>query len=587
LITAVPSGSAGVPGRQALAHAAAATPRHVPATKIRPIGSDALPGTDGTPSILPQSVLFGADEASAQPAIASSLGVQWTRIPFIWSYVQQSGPASWNPFVLDAHGSDGVIDREVAAGRNVVGLLLGSPTWAAQYPSFGRASAPINIGQPWSPPASANPTKQKSWPANTNYWANYCYWMAKHYAGRIDYWIIWNEVSIPTAANGAAGQWTQWYAGRTRAQSVHAYVQLLEAASRAIHAANPDAKVVLYGDPYWYDKGAFLAAVLAQLHADDPTNAHDGSFDVANLHLYIGPSTFYWIIGDLRRELARYGWGNKQIWISETNVEPYDDPSHLTAPTQFRVTMDEQAGFLVDAFAIDIAAGVNRIEVYRMFDGAETAHGLPAMGMVSNRIDPTTGQHWVRPVGYTFRFLLQLFQGATGGSYTKGELYPDPLIGGKAGVYTVVISKPGARITVLWNQLGAHPTYTQPFGRTDGVIYDAHDLIVLPLRDPQGVSYDRYATATYHLPAHATTATIYDKFGNALTLHAGQTLTINNRDEHGAMVAETHPTTISLSHGVYTVQLRGGITYSNPSDPRIPTVGGDPVIIVESTGAAL
>jgi len=29
------------------------------------------------------------------------------------------------------------------------------------------------------------------------------------------------------------------------------------------------------------------------------------------------------------------------------------------------------------------------------------------------------------------------------------------------------------------------------------------------------------------------------------------------------------------------VRLRGGQTYSNPADPRIPTVGGDPVIVVE------
>jgi hypothetical protein len=536
---------------------------------------------------LPGGPLFGADEASAQPTIASTLGVQWTRIPFIWSFVQQDGPASWNPFVLAAKGSDTVINSELANGRSIVGLLLGSPSWAAKYPSFGRASVPINIDKPWSPPASDSPTAQKRWPANTNYWANYCYWMAKHYAGRIDYWIIWNEVSIPVRANGTAGQWTQWYAGRSPAESVRAYVQLLEVASRAIHAANPNAKVVLYGDPYWYDKGDFLSSVLAQLHAADPTNAHNGFFGVANLHLYIGPSTFYWIIGDLRRELARFGWGNKQIWISETNVEPYNDPSHLTGPTHFRVTTDEQAGFLVDAFAVGIAAGVSRIEVYRMFDGTETAHGLPAMGMVSNRIDPQTRQHWLRPVGYTFRFLAQLFKGATGGTYAKGELYPDPIIGGKAGVYTVVINKPDARITVLWNQLGAHPTYTIPFGRANGVTYDARDFIVLPLRDPQGISYDRFATATYHLPAHATMATIYDKFGNSATLHEGQTITINNRDENGAVKPETHPTTISLSHGVYTVQLRGGITYSNAADPRIPTVGGDPVIVVESTGPAL
>jgi hypothetical protein len=115
--------------------------------------------------------------------------------------------------------------------------------------------------------------------------------MARHYAGRIDDWIISNEVSIPTTISGAAGQWTQWYAGRTQTESVQAYAQLLEVASRAIHAANPNAKIVLYGDPYWYDKGAFPSAVLAQLDADDPTNAQDGFFDVAAVNLNLSTST--------------------------------------------------------------------------------------------------------------------------------------------------------------------------------------------------------------------------------------------------------------------------------------------------------
>jgi len=474
-----------------------------------------------------------------------------------------------------------VINREIADGRGVAGLLIGSPAWAAKYPSFGRNSVPVNIDEPWTPPNSDNPTAQKSWPGNTNYWGNYVYWMAKHYAGRINQWIIWNEVSIPTNDQGTAGMWTQWYAGKDRTQSIRAYARLLEVSSQAIYAANPSAQVVLYGDPYWYDKGSFLNAVLTQLHADDPTNAHHGFFDIASLNLYVNASTFYWIVTDLRRELSRYGWGSKPIWIGETNVEPYNDPSRPTRPTDFRVTMEEQAGFLVDAFAVDIAAGVDRVEVYRMFDGPETAHGQPAMGLVSNVIDPATDKPWLTPVAHTFRFLVKLLKGTSGGTYTKGDLYPDPIIGGKAGVFKVVTFKPGARITVLWNQLGAHPSYTARKSTIKGVTYDANNFIVLPLRDPNGVSYDRNATATYSLSAHAVTAIIYDKFGNSVTIHEDQTVEVNNHDAAGIVRREAHPTTVSLSHGVYKVQLRGGITYSNPADPRIPTVGGDPVIIVE------
>jgi len=509
---------------------------------------------------------FGVDEAFPQAAVADQLGARWTRIPFIWDYVQPTGPASYNPFVLSNHGSDAVIDSEIAQGRTPVGLLLGTPPWARQHTAWGEASVPLNINLPWNSP--------------TNYWAAYCYRMATHYAGKIDQWIIWNEVSIPAGAHGQAGPWTQWRG--TPAQ----YARLLQVAYQAIHAANPKATVVLYGDPYWYDHGAYLTTILTLLAQADPTGRYHGYFDAANLHLYIGAPSFYWIVSDLRAKLRAHGWGDKQIWVSETNVEPYDDPTHREPVDQFRVTMDEQAGFLVDAFATDVEAGVDRVAVYRMFDGTETADGLAALGLVSNRV--VGGQHVVRPVGHTFQFLVDLLKNARPGTYTAGALYPDPLLGGKAGTFKVVVTKPGARITVLYNQLGAHPSYIAPFHtdpQTPGVQYDARDFIVLPVRDGQGVRYDRAATATYTLAAQAAEATIYDKYGHATTLREGQTKVINTHDTtpDGTPLRGLPPTTISLAHGVYTVQLRGGHTYSNPDDPRIPTVGGDPVIIVEST----
>jgi hypothetical protein len=173
------------------------------------------------------------------------------------------------------------------------------------------------------------------------------------------------------------------------------------------------------------------------------------------------------------------------------------------------VSMQAQAAFLVDAFASDLAAGVDRIEIYRMFDGTETAHGLPAWGLVNN-----AGQE--RPVARTFHFLIQLFKDAHGGAYTPGKLY-----GGKAGIFKVVVHKPGARITVLWNQTGSK--------------------------------------ATYRLPARAAQATLYDKFGKARM--------------------------ITPRGGAYVLPLPGGHDFTNPFDQRMPTVGGDPAIVVEATAS--
>ena len=426
---------------------------------------------------------FGADEASVQADVADAIGVRWTRIPFGWDIVQPSGPTSWNPFALDKNGSDRIVDGEIARGRSVAGLLVGTPRWAQQHPAQGNHSVPINIFKPWDDP--------------TNYWGAYCRRIAAHYAGRIDDWVIWNEVSIPPNPDGTRALWTQWQG--TPAE----YARVLQVAYLAIHAANPHARVVMYGEPYWYDHGAYLTNIFNLLAKADPTNQYHGYFDVANVHLYVGPPSFYPIITGVRALLQSHGWGDKPIWVSETNVEPYDDPARPRPRTEFRVTMQAQAAFLVDAFASYIAAHADRVAVYRMADGRDPT----PLGLVN-----AAGQF--RPVAYTFRFLVGLFKDATAG---PGAYTPGDLLDHKSGVFKVVLTKPGERITVLWNQSGTAATYT--------------------------------------LPAHATAATRYDKFGAA--------------------------TPVTPQAGVYRFDLPGGRDYTNPYDPRIPTVGGDPVILVE------
>ena len=63
--------------------------------------------------------------------------------------------------------------------------------------------------------------------------------------------------------------------------------------------------------------------------------------------------------------------------------------------------------------------------------------------------------------------------------------------------------------------------------------------------------------ASLRLRAHAARATLYDKFGNARTIRP--------------------------RGGAYVLSLPGGHDYTNPYDHRMPTVGGDPAIVVEAT----
>ena len=598
----------------------------------------------GIDQIADHNTTVSADYLST---LADQMGARWTRIPFIWRYLQPTAPthpdalapvaagtlpapaawpAGWNPFALDAGGTDAAIDRELTHRRDIAGLLLGTPAWACRDTAKAAAKTCGSGDVPTLNDASG---QLLPWNDPRNTWGAYCYQMARHFGpdtahpqGRINEWTIWNEVSIPGGSS-----WTQWN-DPNKAQSEKDYARLVEVAYQAIKAANPAAKVILYGDPYWYDQGAFLTGVLDQLKRDDPTGKNNGYFDVANLHLYIGTPSFYWIITTLRDQLARHGWADKQVWVSETNVEPYDDKTSgadawRDGTTAFRVTQQEQAGFLVDAFATYIAAKADRFAIYRMFDGAGmTTPNVAPLGVVNNaKVE--------RPFGYSFQFLAKVFKNAQPAvdtaPYHAGEFYPDRTLDGqpvyKAGVYKIVCEKldsnkrPTERITTVWNQFGplnpaVEKRYTKAtyswdhskhynYNPSDHLYHDAKDMIVLPTTDAKGrraadwagVSYDVYGSATYTFRAASSsikTATVYDKYGHATVIHAGdKPVEVDKLNWDGtplSYVTKATRTTIQLSNGVYTVTLRGGTTYSNPADPRIPTVGGDPVVVVEQTG---
>jgi hypothetical protein len=69
---------------------------------------------------------FGAVEAFRADAQADEAGVRWTRLVFWWSALQPDGPKSWNAFYFP----DDLLQSELDRGRQVVGLLMNTPSWA-------------------------------------------------------------------------------------------------------------------------------------------------------------------------------------------------------------------------------------------------------------------------------------------------------------------------------------------------------------------------------------------------------------------------------------------------------------------------
>lgn len=415
---------------------------------------------------------FGVVQAYQAPADAAMIGVRWERISFWWKEMQPNGPNSWNAF---ATGHDRVINREVRAGRQIVGLLINTPDWAAVNPAQHGDAVPKGLYLPYNDPR--------------NYWGHFVGLMARHYASRINDWIIWNEVDI------SHGSWHTWAGSRAD------YARLVEVAYLAARAANPRARIILAGDPYWYDHGAWFTDLLHRLTTAPGARAHHAYFDAANLHLYSRPTDLVPIITQYRRLLARAGL-HKPLWVAETNAIPYDDPARRYPRAGFFASLADQASYIIQAFALDLALGVRRIEVNRMTDGSDFTAGGEPFGLVRNN-------GTVRPAFYAYRTVAMLFADVTAGHIA---------VDARTGAYEVTLYKPGAVITVAWDQ--------------------------------------RPLAASVSIPAIAGSATLVNKYGATSQVEA--------------------------LHGRYQFALAPATGNTDTANPKDYVIGGSPIILMQA-----
>src|SRR5262245_33180481 len=71
---------------------------------------------------------FGLNQAWEAEDAADQAGAGWSRLMFWWSSFQPNGPDDWNSFATD---NDSYIDEEVARGRQLVGVIINTPSWAS------------------------------------------------------------------------------------------------------------------------------------------------------------------------------------------------------------------------------------------------------------------------------------------------------------------------------------------------------------------------------------------------------------------------------------------------------------------------
>ncbi|MFZ4816890.1 MAG: glycosyl hydrolase, partial [Phototrophicaceae bacterium] len=285
---------------------------------------------------------FGVIEGFWFPETTCELGVGWERIIFDWAQHQPTSPLDWHTLNVD----DRWLKAANQCGREVVALLKNTPSWATE--GIAGAGVPSGLTLPVDHP--------------DNHWANFVRQTARYYAPRgVNTFIIWNEPDI------AAGTYGYEFEG-----SVEDYAQLLKVASIAVRQGNPNAQIHLAGTTYWHNinegERLYLDRLLELITSDPDAAANGHYFDALSLHIYFRTETVYSITREARALLDSYGLNDKAIWINETNAPPTQDEAWPVERPVYPYTLEQQAAFLTQAAALGLAAGAERIAVYKLFD---------------------------------------------------------------------------------------------------------------------------------------------------------------------------------------------------------------------------
>lgn len=350
---------------------------------------------------------FGTIEAYHAPELATEARVGWERIIFYWSEIERRGPDDWNWF----HAPNERINAEIAAGREVIGLIAHTPDWATD--GVIGAGVPHGLYLPINDPQ--------------NYWAQYVRYLVTVYGDRVHRWIIWNEPDIALDTFGA-----QWQG--TTAD----YYQLVKVASQVAHEVDPNVTIHLGGLTYWHNP-VYLREFLTAASADPSAAANGYYFDVVSVHVYFKPETTIDIVNSLRDQMAEFGI-EKSIWINETNAPPFDDPAQAWTEPVYQVTQDEQALFLLQEVALALSLGVERIGVYKWVDEPQPAAGFEPYGVI--RFDRTP-----RPAYAAYQVITEHYAGTVSASRHDGD-----------EVWLVALDRSEATTRVIWARK-PYPTF--------------------------------------------------------------------------------------------------------------------------------
>ena len=288
----------------------------------------------------------------------------------------------------------------------------------------------------------------------------------RFYTGRIDEWVIWNEPEFHPGDAGAGGSYT-WLG------SDDDFAQLLKVGYLAAKSANPNAIVSFPATSYWVDQNSnrpqFYERILDILQQDPDAAKYHYYHDVVSLNLYRTPDDILRVYGVFKDIQARHGF-DTPVWLTETNAMPTDDK--VIAPCDHAgdaipTTMEEQAAYGIQAFAMGAAAGFNRVSFYKMIDGSPCNEPAVWGAVRDNGTRRPVADALRTAVANFVGFLQAQFVPLTRATQSWPTWPDDPSqYIPNWQVYQVALDKPeGQRVTVLWNGDGISQFTPTPTGR--------------------------------------------------------------------------------------------------------------------------
>lgn len=373
------------------------------------------------------------DGSPSSQRLARDAGARWNRWEFRWDTLE-SRAGLW-----DWAASDRMVEASTAAGLSVQGILISTPE---NWINF-RTRIPDGLHRPWNDPR--------------NYWGQWVHLIVSHYRGKIRHWEVWNEPDFAEVFWGA---------------STADYYQLLKVAYQVIKSVDRNNQVLLGGLAYWYNP-AFLEELTDLMMADPTARENRYYFDILVWHAYTRPSDVWDRVTQSRELLARTV-GPRPIWVNEANVPAWEESSlHNFRPYPLSASLQEQAHYIIQSFAYAVAAGADKLFVYRFQD----TEWPEAYGLLK-----TDGA--LRPAYTAFQVAARYL------SHTRGVLAR------QGDVEQVIATRPGERVIVVWNR-----TPTRATARIGAAATTARTI------DPRGVARPLRTTAgQYQLDLAPATA---------------------------------------------------------------------------------